>query len=362
VSSRSGRRASVASLLALPLLLAACGGDEGGGAASPDIPDDAEAGAETALKGQLRLGLFPNVTHAPGIVNVEEGHLEDALGDEVDLTIQSFNAGPDVIEALLSGALDASYIGPNPAINGFAQSNGEALRIVAGTTSGGAFLVTRPDITSVGDLAGTTISTPQLGNTQDVALRAWLLEEGYETTLEGGGDVAIQPQANAQILETFLQGTIDGAWVPEPWATRMIEEGGGEVLVDERELWDDGEFVTTHLIVRTDFLEERPDLVRALLLGHLEAIDATNADPEAAQETVAAYIDGITGSPVSPEILDLAWPNMTFTWDPIADSLRGSAEDATNAGLLDPVDLEGIYDLDLLNELLGERGESEVSS
>jgi NitT/TauT family transport system substrate-binding protein len=350
----------------LALLATACG--NGGSSTEPagtdatstdDVGDAEAAGAE--LEGEFRLGYFPNVTHAPAIVGVQDGHFEEALGDGVELTPQTFNAGPDVITALLSGALDASYIGPNPAINGYAQSGGEALRIVGGTTSGGAFLVTRPDITTPEDLAGATLSTPQLGNTQDVALRAWLSEEGYETTLEGGGEVNIQPQENAQILQTFTAGEIDGAWVPEPWATRLIEEGGGEILVDERDLWEGGEYVTTHLIVATQTLEERPEFVRALLEGHLAALDAVAADPDGAQETVSASIEAITGSPIAPEVLAASWENLTFTPDPIAGSLFGSAQDAEEAGLLEPVDLDGIYALDLLNELLAERGEEEVA-
>ena len=153
-------------------------------------------------------------------------------GPNVTLAPQAFNAGPDVIEAIFSGALDASYIGPNPAINGFTRSNGEALRIVAGTTSGGAALVVSEEIATPDDLAGTMLATPQLGNTQDVALRAWLADQGYTTDLEGGGDVSITPQANGQALEAFIAGEIDGAWVPEPWATRMVGEGGGHVLVE----------------------------------------------------------------------------------------------------------------------------------
>lgn len=355
--------------VALAMAATACGSadatDDGSGdaAGNEDGADEVVTdNSEGELSGELRLGVFPNVTHAPGIVNIEDGHLEEALGDEVDLTVQSFNAGPDVIEAILSGALDVSYIGPNPAINGFAQSNGEALRIIAGSTSGGAFLVTRPGIDEVEDLDGATISTPQLGNTQDVAVRAWLAEHELETTLEGHGDVQILPQANAQILSTFAQGEIDGAWVPEPWATRMIEEADGQVLVDERDLWDNGEFVTTHVIARTGYLEENPQIVAALLDGHLDALEAIEADPESAQQTVATTIEDVTGTAIDPDVLDLAWQNLEFTPDPIAASLHGSAEDATASGLLDPVDLDGIYALDLLNELLSERGEQEVSS
>src|SRR6188508_187219 len=190
--------------------------------ASCSVGEGAEGDSVT-----LRLGYFPNVTHAPAIVGIENGILADSLGSNVVLEPHVFNAGPEVVEAIFNGALDASYIGPNPAINAFAQSDGQAIRIVSGTTSGGAALIVRNDITSPDQLTGTVLATPQLGNTQDVALRAWLLEQGYETDLEGGGDVSITPQANADALNAFIAGDIDGAWVPEPWSTRMVEEGEG---------------------------------------------------------------------------------------------------------------------------------------
>ena len=164
---------------------------------------------------------------------------------------------------MFADALDITFIGPNPSINAYAQSNGEAIRIVAGTTSGGAYLVVKPDITSAEDLRGKTVATPQLGNTQDVALRSWLKDQDLSTDTSGGGDVAIKPQENADTLTAFKDGSIDGAWVPEPWATRLIKEGGGKVLVDEKTLWPDGKYVTTQLIVRTKFLEQYPGTVKA---------------------------------------------------------------------------------------------------
>ena len=309
---------------------------------------------------QLRLGYFPNVTHAPAIVGIEDGLFAEALGADVTLAPQAFNAGPDVIEAIFSGALDASYIGPSPAINGFTRSNGEALRIVAGTTSGGAALVVGEEIATPDDLAGTTLATPQLGNTQDVALRAWLADQGYATDLEGGGDVSIQPQDNGTALEAFTAGEIDGAWVPEPWATRMVGEGGGHVLVNEADLWPDGEFVTTHLIVATEFLEAHPDVVRDLLVGHVNAVNAVNDDPAASQETVASAIGDLTGSALPEGTLETAWESLSFTVDPIASSLQTSATNARELGLLESNDLEGIYDLALLNEVLAELGAEEV--
>ena len=330
-------------LVVLAILLAACGGDGGGAEATT-----------------LRLGYFPNVTHAPAIVGDRQGFFADALGDDVTLELYYFNAGPDVIQTMFAGGLDASFIGPNPAINGYAQSNGEAIRIIAGSTSGGAFLVVRPDIQSPEDLAGTTIATPQLGNTQDVALRAWLAEQGLTSDTAGGGDVSIRPQSNGDTLRAFQAGTIDGAWVPEPWATRLILEGGGVVLVDERALWPDGLYVTTHLIVRTEFLEENPALVERLLEGYLEALRFVNESPDEAQAITNDGIEAITGARLSDETIAGAWQNLTFTWDPIASSLQGSADDAVAAQLLEPVDLSGIYDLAILNRLLDEAGEDPV--
>jgi sulfonate transport system substrate-binding protein len=321
----------------------------------------AACGQDSDAGGSVRLGFFPNVTHAPALVAVGDGMFADALEDRgAALQPFTFNAGTEAIEALFAGAVDMTFVGPNPAINGFAQSDGEALRIVSGSTSGGAFLVVDPSITSADDLAGRTLATPALGNTQDVALRAWLAEQGFETTPDGGGDVTILPQSNATTLDSFVGGSIDGAWVPEPWATRLVLEGGGTVLVDERDLWPetDGEYVTTHLIVRTEFLEDHPELVRAVISGLADAIDRIHADPAGAQVTVIDQIERITGQRPSDEVIARSFDNLTFTLDPIAASLAQSADDAVSVGLLDPVDLTGIYDLTELNAVLTERGET----
>lgn len=309
----------------------------------------------------LRLGYFPNVTHAPAIVGVDSGAFAEALGANVELQTTNFNAGGEAIEALLSGAIDATFIGPNPAINGFVQSGGEALRIIAGTTSGGASLVVAAGIDSPDDLAGATLASPALGNTQDVALRAWLADNGYATDTSGGGDVHIVNVENADALTQFRAGELDGAWVPEPWATRLVLEGGGHVLVDERDLWPDGEFVTTHLIVATGFLEDHPDVVTGLLDGLVDTIDNINADPTAAEGETNDGIEAITANRLDDETIAGAFENLTFTVDPIASSLQGSADDAVAVGLLDDVDLTGIYDLSLLNDVLAERGLEPVS-
>ena len=344
----------VALLLALAAsTVAACGGgapgQSGEGAAASDAPTT------------VRLGYFPNITHATAIAGVEQGIFEEHLGDDT-LEVTTFNAGPAAVEALFSGALDATYIGPNPTITAFVQSKGDAVRIISGATSGGAALVVKPEITEVEDLKGRKIASPQLGNTQDVALRHYLDSKGISTTKEGGGDASIVPQENAQTLDTFKAGDIQAAWVPEPWATRLVDEGGGKVLVDEKTLWPGGEFVTTHLIVRTEFLKEHPGAVKRLLAGQVAANAYLNANTAEAQAVVNAGIGKITGKPLAEATLVGAWRNLRFTNDPIASSLSGSAEHATAVGLLAKADLDGIYHLDLLNEVLEAEGEDAVKA
>jgi NitT/TauT family transport system substrate-binding protein len=309
----------------------------------------------------VRLGYFPNITHATAITGVEKGLFAQALGTD-KLETSTFNAGPAAVEALFSEAIDAAYLGPNPAINAYAKSQGAAIRIISGATSGGASLVVKPEIDGAAALKGKKLASPQLGGTQDVALRNWLASNGLKADPQGGGDVSIVPQENAQTLETFRSGDIDGAWVPEPWATRLVQEGGGKVLVDERTLWPEGKFVTTHLVVRTKFLREHPDAVRRLLEGQVKANDFVNKNTADAQSAVNAGIEKITSKKLPAAVIQAAWPNMTFTNDPIASSLRASADHAKTVGLLDKVNLSGIYDLELLNEVLQAAHEGQVKA
>lgn len=310
---------------------------------------------------KLHLGYFPNLTHAPAIYGVDKGIFAEALGEDVELDTKTFNAGPDVVTALFSGDLDISYVGPNPAINGFQRSDGEALRVIAGSTSGGAALVTKPTITSPDQIKGKKIATPQLGNTQDVALRAWLAERGLETNQQGGGDVSILNQENSQTLDTFRAGQIDGAWVPEPWATRLVMEGGGRILVDEASLWPKGRYTTTLIVVRTEFLRDHPDVVENFLRAHIQTLDRLADDPEAAQKAVNDGIEKLTDKPLSQEVLTQAWDRLHFTYDPLVSTVEQSAAAAKNVGLLDSDDIEGIGDLRLLNKILRAGKKKEVS-
>jgi len=344
---RLGSLATVAIVAAATLgTAAACGsGDDTGASAGKPVT--------------LRLGYFPNITHAPAIVGVEKGIFADKLGSDVKLETKTFNAGPEAIEAIFSGALDAAYIGPNPTVNAHSKSKGEAVRVVSGAASGGVALVVKPDITSVEGLRGKKIATPQLGNTQDVAVRYWLKEKGLTTTKEGGGDVRIVPQANAQTLETFRSGAIDGAWVPEPFVSQLVN-AGGKVLVDERDLWPGGKFVITNLIVSTKFLKEHPDAVKRLVEGQVAANDFVNQKPDEAQQAISDHIGKITGKPLDLKLIKQAWPTLQFTDDPIASSLKAGLDHAVAVGLTQPVDLAGLYDLSYLNEALKAQGQTEV--
>lgn len=334
-------------LLTLPALLLTACGESGSGAAA----DSAVTAAGDSRADTLRLGYFANVTHAGAVYGVGNGDFQEALG-ETALETSVFNAGPSVIEALASGDLDASFIGPNPAINAFTQTDGTLLRIVAGTTSGGASLVTTPDITSVEQLDGKTIATPALGNTQDVAAKAYFAEEGV--------DVDVLNQENATTLDLLTRGEIDGGWVPEPWASRLVLEGGGEVLLDETDLWPGGKFVTTHLIVGKEFLDRYPGTVDDLLRGLLAATEVASTKSAEVKAVVNQGIQDATGKALSTETIDSAFEHFTPTLDPVASSLAKSAEDARAAGLLEDADIAGIYDLSRLNALLEAAGKEPI--
>ncbi len=310
----------------------------------------------------LRLGYFPNLTHAPALAGTKKGFFASALGAGVTLETHTFNAGGDAITAILSNSVDATFVGPNPTINAYAQSHGRAIRVVAGSTSGGALLVVRPSITSVSQLKGTKIADPQLGGTQDVALRWFLQNHSLKADTAGGGDVSILPQDNSQTLTAFRQGKIDGAWLPEPWASRLIVEGGGSVLVDERDVWPEGRFDTTNLIVSTAFLHAHPRRVKALLEGLHESVDYLNTNGADAQKLTNDAVGEITGKKLAAGVVSAAWPHMTFSLDPLASTLRTSAAHAHSVGLLGSVDLAGLYDLTLLNQVLAEHSQPAVTA
>lgn len=322
------------------------------------VTGGAQGGATT-----IRVGAFPNITHSQAMVGKANGFFEKALGPGVKVEWKTFNAGPAAIEALFAGAIDMTYIGPNPAIQGYVRSNGEALRIVAGATSGGAALVVRHDsgIQKPEDFHGKKVASPQQGNTQDVALRAWLLAHGMKT-IDKGGDVQVIPMANPDQLTLFLKKELDAAWAPEPWATRLVHLGNGRLFLDERDLWPKGQFITCHLIVSTKFLHDHPELVKKWIRAHVELTDWINGHQPEAKKLLNHQVQAETGKALPPAELDEAFGRLQVTYDPLSPSLMTAAKSSFDAGFLgrQMPDLSRLYDLNLLNQVLAEKGKRAV--
>ncbi|TQM43510.1 ABC transporter substrate-binding protein [Pseudonocardia cypriaca] len=325
-------------------------------------PDRSEAVAPVAggVAQEVRLGYFPNVTHAPAIIAVEQGLFTAELGSTT-LTPQTFNAGGDAVNALLGGSLDITYIGSGPAINAFAKSEG-AVRLVAGATEGGAQLVVKPEITSPEQLRGRTIATPQLGNTQDIALKKWLNANGL-TAGDGPQDVKIANLDNPRTLDAFREGSVDGGWLPEPWSSRLVLDAGASVLLDERTLWPNGQFPTTVVLVRAEFLQQYPETVRAVLRAHLKAIDLAESDPAKAQTIVNQGLEKLTGNTLAAPVIERAFQNITLAPDPLASTFPQLAEDSVTAGITkSPTDLAGFVDVGPLNTELQAAGAPAVDA
>ena len=311
----------------------------------------------------IRVGAFPNITHPQAMVGKANGWFEKAMGPNVKIEWKSFNAGPSAIEALYAGSIDMTYIGPNPTISGYVRSQGEALKVISGAASGGASLVVRNNagINKPEDFHGKKIASPQLGNTQDVALRAWLKSHGMKPK-DKGGDVQVLPMANPDQLTLFLKQELDAAWAPEPWATRLIQEGNGRLFLDERDLWPNHQFVVTNLIVSTKFLKEHPDLVKNWVRANVELTDWINGNLPQAKQLLNSQIQKETGKALSPALIDAAFGRFEATYDPIRSSLLTSAQSAYDAGFLgrQMPDLSGLYDLSFLNQVLAEKKKKEV--
>lgn len=322
-----------------------------------------------AQKIQLRVGHFPNVTHAQAVIahglsREGKGWFEQRLGPDVEVQWFVYNAGPSAMEAIFTGGLDITYVGPNPAINAHLKSRGKEIRIVAGACSGGAALVVQADgrIKTDSDFRNRKVATPQLGNTQDVAARAWLASKGFRVTMTGG-DVLVVPTANPDQLSLFQKGYIDAVWTVEPWVTRLLLEAKGRVYLEESTLWPQtsGRYVTTHLVSSARFLKEQPALLKRWIAAHVELTQWINEHPNDAKRLLNAEIKEETTRALPGEVLEGAWRRLELTHDPVRASLLRSAEDAHRIGLLrSKPDLSHIYDLKLLNEILRDKGLAEI--
>ncbi|GAB2716830.1 aliphatic sulfonate ABC transporter substrate-binding protein [Streptomyces bullii] len=350
---------TVAALAALPLLtLAACG--YGSQAKNDDTVKVAAGAKKIDGLDSVRIGYFGNLTHGTALVGRDKGFFQKELG-ATRADYATFNAGPSEIEALNSGSIDIGWIGPSPAINGYTKSDGRNLRIIGGSASGGVKLVVNPEkIKSLKDVKGKRIATPQLGNTQDVAFLNWAAEQGWKVDPQSGkGDVTVVRSDNKVTPDAYKAGSVDGAWVPEPTASKLVAEGG-KVLLDEASLWPDRKFVITNIIVRQDFLTKHPKAVEAVLRASVETNKWINAHPDAAKAAANKQLEIDTGKALPADVLDPAWKSIRFTDDPLAATLSTEAEHAVKANLLQKPDLNGIYDLTLLNKVLKAEGEPTV--
>lgn len=311
----------------------------------------------------LRVGYFPNVNHAQAVLGFENGDFQkQLLKDGITVKPLVFSAGPSIMEALFANQIDIAYVGPNPAINGYIVSGGKDPRIISGAASGGAVFVTRNDsgINSSKDFSGKKFASPQLGNTQDISLRSFLLRNGHNTR-ENGGDVEVTSATLQDILTLFLRKQIDGAWVPEPWGAMLEREANGKIFIDERNLWPHGKFVSANIIARTDYLNNNPETLKKFLSLHVnETIWINNHKDQAVLEFSAA-LKKLTGKVIQTDVLREAFSRIEFTYDPIKESLFKFARNELELGFLSSKgnsqqpELSGIYDLKLLNNVLTEK-------
>lgn len=315
-----------------------------------------DKGSNVSASNTVRIGYFPNLSHAQALVAIERGTFEKELGNDIDVQYKIFNAGPAAMEALFTDQIDITYVGPSPAINGYMRSD-ETLKIIAGSASGGVVFVIREDtdIQSPSDFAGKRFASPQYGNTQDISLKSYIVDHGYKLT-QYGGNVNVIPAKNSDIITLFIKKELDGAWVPEPWGTLLVKNANGKILLDERDLWKDGEFATTVLVVNTKFLQNHTDLVKKVLRAHVETTLWINEHPEQAQEVINKQIGKILGKSMPPDVLQESFSRLTFTYSPMRDSVNKFADEAYELGLLrDKPDLTGIYYTELLNGVLREK-------
>jgi len=337
------------------LVVAGCSSSSttSGTATSASSPASSGGSAAAASAVTVRLGFLTNVTHASALVGLKEGFFASALGSAGTLAPTAFASGTQETTALLAGQLDAAYVGPNPAINAWQKSGGTAIKVVSGAATGGASLVVKGGITSAAQLKGQTLATPSIGNTQDVALRYWLKQNGLSTSTTGGGDVFVKPTTpNSAAVLQFKSGQIAGGSEPAPYDVEMVKDGG-TVLLSETG-------VTTLLVVSQSFLTAHPDLVADLVKAQVKANDFIKASPAAAEADANAELTSYTGKPLKASIIAASFKEITFTDDPDAASLISDAANATALGLLKPLSHNGLFDLDPLNSALSAAGEPAV--
>lgn len=301
------------------------------------------------------------MTHSQAVYGYANGDFEKAFDEEYSIKWVSFNSGPSEVEAIFAGEVDIGYIGPIPAINGYIKSNGD-VKIIAGATLNGALLVTRKDlaINGVKELAGLTVAVPQFGNTQHLCLLNLLTVNGLNT-IEKGGNVKVIESSNPDTKMLMDKGDVDAALVPEPWATRLVNEIGANIVLGSDDIWESDDCSTAVIIVNTAFYEKNKDLVKQFLKTHYEITDYINKNPEDAMVKVNNKIGELTGSKLNDDVLKSAFSNMIVTYDPSVSSINKFMTIYRNEGFIKDIsNKSNIYDFELLNELLKEKNLIEI--
>ncbi|MEW6058588.1 MAG: ABC transporter substrate-binding protein [Actinomycetota bacterium] len=305
----------------------------------------------------LRLGVLPMLSSAPAYVGIDSGIFEaDLAPTRVELHV--FDSGYEAGVALFSGSIDATYMEPWPAASVYLKSG--HIAVVSGASVGGASLVVRrgAGVHARQDLRGKRIAVPNVGNSQDIALRTWLHRNGMQATDEGG-DVSITELDCPELLQLFQTGRLDGAWVPEPYVSWLLDEGVADELVDEASLWAPGRFLTANLVVSKPYMRAHPDVVDNLVRANVHAIRFLAEHPTRSQRIAERQLHKSAGvPPMSAEVIDAAWRKLTFTWDPVPESMIRVAENAHALGVLfaRPERVRGVYRLDALDAVLKDEG------
>ena len=301
---------------------------------------------------KIRVAFFPSIGHIIPIVGLEEKIFEKGIGEEKQIETKLFDSGPQVIESIFSGSIDVAYVGPGPIINGFLKSDGKDIKILSGAASGGASFIIQPNsgLESLENFDGKRIASPQISNSQDVSLRHYLESHGFKS-VEKGGTVFVLNISNPDIYTLFAKGDIDGAWVPEPWATILVQELDGIRLFNEEKLWPNEEFASVLLIVRTEYLENNPETIQKWVESHEKTVTWINSNPDKSKSLFSSFLIDYMGKSLPTKIIDESFSNITITSDPIKNSVIIFAERADSLGYLgrDGYNLDGIFYNAVLN-------------
>ena len=295
---------------------------------------------------KIRVAFFPSVVHAVPIIGIENQTFANNLDGDLDIQVKIFDSGPQVIESIFSNSVDIAYVGPGPVINGFLKSDGNDLKILAGAASGGASFVIQKNsgLDLIENYSGKRIAAPQISNTQDVSLRHYLAENGL-ITAEKGGDVFVLNIANPDIYTLFAKGDIDGAWVPEPWATMLVEELDGVRLFDENEFWPENQFSSVLLIGRSDYIEKNPEIIKKWINANEKTVQWINNHPNESKILYNEFLKSYMGRTLPQNIVEKSFSNIIITSEPLENSVHTFAERADALGYLgrDGYTLDGIF-------------------